>query len=66
MHLFDYLKHLIAARSLFSRKAFSSRREEKRGRAKGDYFPEIITFITELQSYQMMKKSKPIIAFLQQ
>ena len=50
MHLFDYLKHLIAARSLFSRKAFSSGREEKRGRAKGDYFSEIITFIAELQS----------------
>ena len=51
MHLFDYLKHLIAARSLFSRKAFSSGREEKRGRAKGDYFSEIITFIAELQNY---------------
>ena len=49
MHLFAYLKHLIAARSLFSRKAFSSGREEKRGRAKGDYFSEIITFIAELQ-----------------
>ena len=48
MHLFDYLKHLIAARSLFSRKAFSSGREEKRGRAKGDYFSKIITFIAEL------------------
>ena len=48
MHLFDYLKHLIAARSLFLRKAFSSGREEKRGRAKGDYFSEIITFIAEL------------------
>ena len=27
----------------------SSGREEKRGRAKGDYFSEIITFIAELQ-----------------
>ena len=50
MHLFAYLKHLIAARSLFSRKAFSSGREEKRYRAKGDYFSEIITFIAELQN----------------
>ena len=52
MHLFDYLKHLIAARSLFSRKAFSSGREEKRGRAKGDYFSEMITFIAELQIFE--------------
>ena len=56
MHLFAYLKHIIAARSLFSRKAFSSGREEKRGRAKGDYFSEIITFIAELQRYMSLEE----------